>query len=842
MIGPPPANSNDFLAATAGEHGRDSKRQRSPIVAVAVSFAVGICLETYCPLSLVSWWIFLAAAWGGWLVAFRRRRTVAAWFLCFACVAAGGLRQHWFIAITTADNIALFARETPQPVRLTGTVTAQPVVIPRKKHAFPSTIPEYDRTFCKINCQLLLSGETATTISGTVRLQITGHAPHIGVGDEVEVVGLLSQPVGRRNPGGFDFRDYLHSQGIDAMLRTDYPDAVQTLKPAGLWWQPLQFAAAIREECNDVLTGNLSPDNAPVAAALLLGDRRDVTDDQRNAFAQSGTMHFLALSGLHVGILATLLWGICRLFRFPAVWTTVVILSCLVGYTFINEARLPVIRATVMAAVILIGQPWHRRTRLGNSLALAALVLLLWNPAQLFEVGPQLSFLAVVAIVALMRLKAERAASLANNEQHEPKELRSERFERIRRWTRVPLKWTWDGLLVTAAIWLIVAPLIAARFHMVSPVGLVVNVLLMPLVIVVLWCGYALLFCGLFIPPLTPVFGFLFDNGLSFFLAIVDGAQRLSWGHQFVPGPANWWLVGFYALLVAAIFGGPQRGVRRWGARGMLCFCVLGLAVAVIPHNGPQLRCTFFSVGHGSAILVELPGGRTLLYDAGQLHDAGRTERIIENGAWELGIGRLDAVVLSHADVDHFNAVPGLMDKLPVAGVYVSPSLLDTRQPAVVALCDAIISSGIPLHSLGTDDQLLLDDDVDIRVLVPAGDVQGGSDNANSLVLSIEYRERVILLTGDLEGEGLLALFATPSRDVDVLSSPHHGSLAANTSDLAAWCRPQWVIASGGRKSPTTALREIYGPGTDVLSTWTSGAVTVTIDDTGRVDVREFVK
>lgn len=830
MIGPPPANSNDF------------QRPRSPIVAVAVSFAVGICLETWWPVSLLSWWVVLAAAWGGWLIAFRRRRMAAAWLLCFACVAAGGLRQHWFLTITTADNIALFARETPQPVRLTGTVTSQPVVIPRKKHAFPSTIPEYDRTLCEIDCRTLLSGDTATTTSGTVRLQITGHAPHIGVGDEVEVVGLLSQPVGRRNPGGFDFRDYLHSQGIDAMLRTDYPDAVQTVKPAGLWWQPLQFAADIRNECSDVLTANLSPGNAPVAAALLLGDRRDVTDDQRNAFAQSGTMHFLALSGLHVGILATLLWGICRLFRFPAAWTTVVILSCLIGYTFINEARLPVIRATVMAAVILIGQPWHRRARLGNSLALAALVLLLWNPAQLFEVGPQLSFLAVVAIVALMRLKTETAAKPQEEEQYEPQDLRSERFEQFRRWAHAPLNKIGDALLITAGIWLIVAPLIAARFHMVSPVGLVVNVLLMPLVIVVLWCGYALLFCGMLLPPLAPVFGYLFDSGLSLFLAIVDNAQRLRWGHQHVPGPADWWLLGFYALLVAAIFGGAKFGMRRWGTRGLLCWCVLGLAVAVIPHKTPQLRCTFFSVGHGSAILVELPNGRTLLYDAGQLHDAGRTERIIENGAWELGIARLDAVVLSHADVDHFNAVPGLLDKLPVDGVYVSPSLLDTRQPAVAALCDAIFDSDIPLHSLGTDDQLLLDDDVNIRVLVPAGDVRGGSDNANSLVLAIEYRERVILLTGDLEGEGLLALFATPSLDVDILASPHHGSLAANTLDLAAWCRPRWVIASGGRQSPTAALREIYGPGATVLSTWTSGAVTVTIDDTGKIDVKEFVK
>ena len=490
----------------------------------------------------------------------------------------------------------------------------------------------------------------------------------------------------------------------------------------------------------------------------------------------------------------------------------------------------------------MLGQPWHRKAQLGNSLAIAALLLLLWNPAQIFEIGPQLSFLAVAAIGAFLRLMSEQAAVRHEMAENQPQDLPSESALWIRRWIGVPLRWVWETFLLTAAIWLVVAPLIAARFHVVSPVGLAANVLLMPVVVVMLWCGYVLLFCGMLLPPLAPLFGYLFEGGLSLCLTIVDAAGRIGIGHHYVPGPANWWLAGFYVLLAAAVFACPRGRRRSWAGRVLLCWCVLGLAVAVLSPAGARLRCTFLSVGHGSAILVELPGGRTLLYDAGQLHDAERTERIVESAAWELGISRLDAVVLSHADVDHFNALPGIMDKLPVGRVYVSPSMLDTRQWAVDALCDAIVDRGVPLVPVGTDDRLLLDDEVEVRVLAPPGHLRGGADNANSLVLEITYRDRVILLTGDLEGVGLVDLLALPPRKVDVLSAPHHGSLDANTRDLAAWCNPRWVVVSGGRQKSEDKLREIYGPQGTVLSTWTSGAVTFTIDAEGQMQVGEFVQ
>ena len=496
-----------------------------------------------------------------------------------------------------------------------------------------------------------------------------------------------------------------------------------------------------------------------------------------------------------------------------------------------------------MAGVMLAGRPWNRRASLVNSLAVAAILLLLWNPAQLFQVGPQLSFLAVLAIAA--------AASFLWNSHEEneepdadPADLPSERAAAIRRIVDRPLKWLGEGYVITAAIWVFTLPLVSARFHLASPVGFLINVLLMPIVVVVLWSGYCLLFCGLLLPPLVPVFATVFDTGLWAFLGLVNIAGEFRFGHWYVPGPENWWLTGFYALLFAAALGQRLPQVSKWRAPLMLGWMCLGLAVAIWQPWGERLRCTFLSVGHGCAIVVETPDGRTFLYDAGQLHDSRRTERIVENALWDMGISRLDGVIISHADVDHFNAIPGILEKIPIDRVFVSPTFLKFQQPAVAAVCEELAASGVPIQLVGADDQFLLAKQLRMRVLQPAADSQHENDNANSVVVAIDYGGRRILLTGDLEEAGLETLLARERLKADVILSPHHGSPRANTPELAAWCRPDWVIVSGGRARGNSLqkLRDVYGPTARVLSTWESGAVSVTIDAAGDLDVKTFAE
>ena len=153
----------------------------------------------------------------------------------------------------------------------------------------------------------------------------------------------------------------------------------------------------------------------------------------------------------------------------------------------------------------------------------------------------------------------------------------------------------------------------------------------------------------------------------------VAAGRAIPGGHFWVPGPADWWLWGFYGGLGLLAAFPRLRPPRRWCA-GLLAGWIAVGFVAAHRHDRQRLDCTFLSVGHGLSVLIELPSGQTMLYDAGQ-NDAPRAAvRAISESLWELGLRHVDAVVLSHPDLDHYNALPGLLDGFPSAQSTSRPS------------------------------------------------------------------------------------------------------------------------------------------------------------------------
>ena len=245
-----------------------------------------------------------------------------------------------------------------------------------------------------------------------------------------------------------------------------------------------------------------------------------------------------------------------------------------------------------------------------------------------------------------------------------------------------------------------------------------------------------------------------------------------------------------------------------------------------------RLDCTFLSVGHGEAVVVELPGGRTLLYDAGRLGSPVAASRAVSGFLWSRGITHLDAVVLSHADLDHYNALPALVEQFTVGVIYVSPVMFDHPDRAITALRTAIEKSGVPLHEVWSGDRLRSGGDARIEVLHPPRRGVLGSDNANSIVLAIEFEGRRLLLTGDLEPPGLDDVMAEAPYDCDVLLAPHHGSAYSDPPGFADWSTPEWAVVSGGQRDRLEVTTTAYSSrGSRVLHTADSGAIHVSIAD-----------
>ncbi len=810
---------------------KDGSPIRHPAVAIALALGGGICCDHFRPAPLDVWLfgaVLLAAAWAALSpTRFAKESAVA---LLLGVVCLGGARHHLAWSVARDNDLSLFASDEPRLLRVVGTLLARPDLISHDTPSARYAWPRPDASTAVLAAESLLDGGDECAVSGRALVHVSGHLVHCDVGDRVEVCGWLSLPAPAKNPGGFDPAGFYRGKGIRCLLTADHPDAVRLLKvgsAVSLW----QWAARLRAEGEAVFARDLSPRTAPVADALLFGGRMQMDEEIRDAFTKSGLLHVLAISGMHVAILGLLLWGVGRLAGLSVRGTSLLTIVGVVGYALLTDGNPPVIRAAVMISLYSLARLIMRRPSLTNCLALAALVILLWNPTDLFNTGTQLSFLAVLGIAwACGRWRRPTELALADGEP-------ASRFvATIHAWVRSLREQLRDDWTIAIAAALFTLPLVAARFHIISPVGILINVVMAPVSLCVLWAGYIHLGVGLLAPDVSWIAAVPFEWGLGMLLYLVERAAHVRMSHFYVAGPSDWWLAGYYAVLFALAFVRP---VRRWGGRGwclLLAWLIVGLGWGLRTAEDDALRCTFLSVGHGGAILIECPNGRTLLYDAGSMQDGRIAQRAVQQTLWEQRRQGLDALVVSHADMDHFNGAAELMHALPVGALLVSQQFLDFQQPAVAALCDETAEAGVPIRLVRDEDRLRLDERVEIRLLHPGFGRPHSDDNANSIVLAIEFAGRRILLTGDLDGQGQQTLLSRPPLPVDVLLSPHHGSRRANPQALADWAHPRELVVSADRRVDFKSLRAAYAAETRITSTDDAGAVTFTIHPDGTID------
>lgn len=808
--------------------------QRYPAVPIAVAFGIGILADRYVSPSFMHWCAAGVACVLLWAACRLLHRSALSVLLLLALVCcAGAARHHAFWSLRAANDVSRFVQADIHFARLRGVIAEAPMIRSAQRAERHSAWPQLDTTLTVLSCNELIGRSESHAVSGKVQLRVAGHLVDVRVGDEIEVTGWIGRPQPPANPGDFDYADFLRRHRIDTVLHVSEPTAV-TVTRAGSSHHIGRFFARMRRAAESVLVRRLNVDLEPVAAALLIGERGRLPEDDRDAFAQSGMMHVLAISGLHVGIFAAFVWFICRLLNLAEWSTTFAVLLAVVALAVLSGGRPPIVRAAVLIFITMLGGPWHRQATILNSLAVSALLLLSVNPTNVFDTGAQLSFLAVLGIV--WAEPGRRSSSTTQFTLGDDEKAQTTLFDAL----RPALEYARQTCRLLCGIWLFTAPLAAATFHLFSPIGWLLNLLLMPLVVVMLWCGYAMLISAALIPFAASAFAVLFGGLLAGFLAVVRWSAELPWGHFDLPDIPTWWVVGYYAGLAAWML---IRRRRKWSAlRGVFliaAWCAVGVFVPVLSPAERELRCTFLSVGHGVSVLIEAPNGKTLLYDAGCIDDARRPFRAVRHALWSRGKSSLDGIVVSHADLDHMNAAPKILDEIPTAGVFVSPSMLDETQAGVLRLLTAANRNHVPIQSIGRGDAVPLDANVSIQVLHPPAGKVYETDNENSIVLRIRFAGRSILLTGDLEGAGLAQLMESEGGD-DVVMAPHHGGRKSNIPEFAAWAQPKTVIVCTGDYDRWRDLADTYAAGTEILATSVHGAVTVTVRADGAWNVEPF--
>lgn len=801
---------------------------------VAIAVTIGLMADRYFGVT-IEWG--LAVACGGvvgWACLNRVRPMLAIVLLWAAFAGLGAAYHHAHRHSFDADDIGEFATPEPSLVRVRGVLTEDPItrLAPKTDALEPIRRPDRDAVELRVTGLGARDGGWVPA-SGLARLTVEreagakGQPPLVGLraGDAVELVGMLTRPNGPSNPGERDYADYLLDQRTRAEIRVSDTTAgvVRTGTGDG---SAAGWLSVLRRRATTALTDALPHHEATVAIALLLGDGSAMEREEWDAYVRTGVVHALAISGQHLAVLAGFIWVILRaagVRRDRGAW---VVLVVIVGYTILTGLRPSGVRSAAMVAAVCGGIVLRRPAGPANAFALGWLVVVALNPTDPFSLGSRLSFLSVFVLIWGVG-RWLQPAPLSPLEQL----IDASRPLWVKA-VRAVGRAIFAAYAITVVLSAVNAPLLIADQNVVSPVGIVIGPVVVILTTVALLAGFLLMLFSSLGWVAVP-FAVATQYSLAACTWVVQFADDLPAGANYVPGVSMWWLVGFYAGVAAVVLLGPAWRFRTVCA--LAAWVLVGVAAPSF-RSGPtdELRVTFLAVGKGGCLVIETPDGRCLIYDVGTTSGPGVVRRVVAPYLWFRGVRRVDELFISHADTDHFNGVGELARRFPIGQVTLTPSFVDKPTAEVAAALEVFRKHHLVTRLAAVGDRFTAPG-VEIETLHPPPVGPVGSENERSLVLLIRHEGHSILLTGDLEKAGASGLLAQTPRQADVLMAPHHGSRAALPRRLLDWSRPHLVVVSRGIPQGNTVKPTEGGPDRPIWDTHTSGAIILRSHPSGLV-------
>ena len=741
-----------------------------PLVLPALALGCGIIGQHFWPVPVL---FTLIAAAAGLAVAnvFRLARPAvaeAALLAGIACLGAARLGIH-----RAAEQVPLAGLgEQASAVRIEAAVIDEPSLLERE-HSEPAQA-------CTLRVRHYRGPAGWVRVDARLRATMPLSAG-VAYGDSVLLDGEWKLAERATNPGQYDRRAAYQRQGIAGLLTvSDKTGVVRVASGRGRSFDRL--AAQCRGQANAALHRMLRPDEADFLSAMVLGERSRLDESRKQAFIETGTMHLLVVSGSNVGVVALLILFLLRPLGLPRGARGLLAAAGLVLYCGITGMQVPVERATLVALLVLGAQGLDRVARWDNLTAAAAIVFFLADPDCLFDPSFQLSFGAITSL-AIFTPMLQRAFSA----------MQPPVFAGM-----------WRGvaqlLAATVAVWIGLWPILASIFFVASPVSLLANLLLGPLVGLVMLIALPAMVISSFVPSLQPVCGF----ALSLLVRAICGAVEAC---HALPG-GTWWMghpgfavpAGYYALIVASAW--LRRRGQVW-ARVALLWLAAGccLTWASVPSALRQrhvLRMDVLDVGHGDATILRLPDGRIIVIDAGT--EAAGRQRVLPFLRHQ-GINAVDALILTHPDNDHIGGAVPLLEQMPVRLLLTNGAADDTMTFLQIARLKE--KKGIPHRVLRRGMRIASESGVIVEVLHPPANWVAGAEpgsNDNALVLRVTLGSQSWLLCADIEEAGIPIMLRQPIQwKANVLKVPHHGSRLGSAGDrLLAAVQPELAIISVG--------------------------------------------
>lgn len=847
---------------------------KRPLAVSAIALILGILIADWVPSLMPGLCAVLLLCFAGCLI-YRRLHERSPFLLLAPILMVSGFLLHYYnIQAVNGKFLPWQGRQ----VMIEGTIHDEPVF-------------SNGRVVFTLSADTVIEHDKATPIrNGRIKVTVYSDGPisALEYGKVVRIDAKIKIPAGQRNIGGFDYRRFLAAKGISGICNVNPRQIIILEGSKGFFLKSAGYA--VRKGVLEALYGSLPEQTASVLSGMLIGYTQEMPESLEEAFRRAGLSHIMAVSGANLAfLLLPFIWLLKRIGLNPR-WAAVIAMPVMAIYVFATGLEASVMRAAIMAGIMLVGMIIWRQTDFFCSISASALVILLSNTFMLFDSGFILSYSAAISLVVFYKPVFEKMP------------------EKIPKLIR-------DTLAGTLSAQMGVLPVIAGNFNSFSAVSIIANLAVVPItgflttlaaVMVVFWHVFR---------PVCHVLGWLVSFLTQVILTVTHWISSLPWAELAVATPGFLLTAGYYLILLTIRYGVPRLEKReqkpcpaiayagisnendigtgwaeaaaasgsggyichgemdnplnqadigadaRAGLRhvikgdgskgkvsgnkraGLLVACMLAvygslLLLDKVPSG--KLEIYFADVGQGDCSIIKTPAGRCIIIDGGGSiyddEDSYTGERIVVPVLYDLKITRIDVMIATHGHADHINGLKSVMNKINVKRLVVA----DADDAEMNELIDYARSKGIPVERANQDDIIYSEKDLTLTALYPLEDktrMPGAkTTNANelSLVTRLDYAGFSAIFTGDIGTSTENRLLDLEELDCDLLKVPHHGSKYSSGAAFIRQTSPAVAVVCVGENRyghpDEGVLKRYASAGARLYDTLSHGGIMVRVD------------
>lgn len=648
------------------------------------------------------------------------------------------------------------------------------------------------------------------TIIDTKPLKILVILPEneiISIWDKVILKGTLLCLEQNTVPGGYNEKLYLGTRGYHYKMYSDEQTVIGQKKTP-----IVSNIYELKQNIQKVYDTVLPPEKSAVLKAMVTGDKDDIDNITKELYAQAGITHILAISGLHISIISLYIFNILeKILKWNKRKCSVIVLSCLIFYLFFAGFSPSAVRAVIMISVGLIGNIFYYESDSLNNVAIAAICILLVQPLYLWDIGFQLSFIIVTGI--LLGSNMIKGSVLPN--------------------------YIKNTLAISLLASVVSFPIMAYHFYFISFIGILVNIVILPLTGVLLGVGMIVGIVGLFSISIATFLSGIIYYILCFYEQVCILAKSVPYGYILWGRPH--FIVALLCYLLLLLVYLYKRNNIYYKCTIVFIEAMILLITFSNQYILKKDKITFLDVGQGDSIVIQTYDQHTYIVDTGgkllQALGSNTGIYILLPYLQEEGISKIDGLFITHMDADHCLGAIELMDSIQIDHIYISNYNFE-KTPLYRTFIKNAQKNEIAISVIGTGDSAKLGNSMQLNVLYPYHDMEffDKNDNHGSLILHITSNDTSILLTGDagIVDETIL-LQQQVNLKSDILKVGHHGSKYSTTEEFLKAVQPEIAILSYGINNRyghphIETIERLQNQNITLYETAKQGTITVLID------------